>query len=650
MGLLDTILSTIDAKKRSAKRGIMDMLDNPQQWAGMQANRIQEDRYGGAENAQAMKQYLSKQPYDPKALTAANDALRNSAINESLGAVMAWHGSPHKFDKFDMSKIGTGEGAQAYGHGIYMAESPEVAKTYQQSLSGDVGFTYKGQSGLTRKQVQDLAVKDYPGYLDNVTSASGVADYVMDTAHNPALWPLPTRYKDGSDRRRVMEELAQVISKEDRGALYKVDIPDEAVSKFLDWDKPLSQQSPEVQKALSSMPQVQNAAKSYLSGMGKGLSEEGLAKMKSLLGDPMEKISGSAAYKALTEGESSNAADILKNQGIPGIRYLDGGSRSTGSGTSNYVLFDDQLPRILERNGQPTGLQPWTKGEWKGLLDEPAPKLTEFEQRHLTAQKNAALPVEQGGLGLPEGNTAMDRARAMGAIDAYHGSPNEIIGPNFNRQSAGVTPTNTFDSADANVFASSSPTVASEYAQIGKTSRNPYDEFYSLSVDKRNELIPLFNKIVGKDASRDDVYNILKSMTQSGNKEGAYGELAKQLGVVDNVSENVMPLMIMGKSHTVDWKNTPWRETEMQRKISEAKQSGADYLLNKNIIDSMTGTGVADSFAVLNPSAVRSRFAAFDPKRRHEADLLGYADPYLLGAMGAGGLLGLGGYSLMNDK
>jgi len=115
MGLLDNVLSTIDAKKRSVKRGLMDMLDNPSQWAGMQANRIQEDRYGGAENAQAMKQYLTKQPYDPKALTAANDALRNAAINESLGAVTAWHGSPHKFDKFDMSKIGTGEGAQAYG-------------------------------------------------------------------------------------------------------------------------------------------------------------------------------------------------------------------------------------------------------------------------------------------------------------------------------------------------------------------------------------------------------------------------------------------------------------------------------------------------------------------------------------------------------
>ena len=147
---------------------------------------------------------------------------------------------------------------------------------------------------------------------------------------------------------------------------------------------------------------------------------------------------------------------------------------------------------------------------------------TVFEQRHLAAQRNAALPVEQGGLGLGPQNTAMERARAMGAVNAYHGSPNEIVGRSFDRKVAAVKPTNTFDSEDANVFASSSPTVASEYAQIGKTSTNPYDEFYSLPVEKRNELLPLFNEIADRSASRDDIYSILKSITQSGNKEGAY--------------------------------------------------------------------------------------------------------------------------------
>jgi hypothetical protein len=53
--------------------------------------------------------------------------------------------------------------------------------------------------------------------------------------------------------------------------------------------------------------------------------------------------------------------------------------------------------------------------------------LTEFEQAHLTAQRNAALPVNQGGLGLAPDNTAMDRARAMGFdVEAYHTSRHGI--------------------------------------------------------------------------------------------------------------------------------------------------------------------------------------------------------------------------------
>ena len=49
---------------------------------------------------------------------------------------MAYHGSPHEFEKFDSSKIGSGEGAQAYGHGLYFAENEKVAKGYQERLAG----------------------------------------------------------------------------------------------------------------------------------------------------------------------------------------------------------------------------------------------------------------------------------------------------------------------------------------------------------------------------------------------------------------------------------------------------------------------------------------------------------------------------------
>lgn len=54
-------------------------------------------------------------------------------LNKQTGAIV-YHGSPHKFDKFDSSKIGTGEGAQAYGHGLYLAEAPSVAKATRNSF------------------------------------------------------------------------------------------------------------------------------------------------------------------------------------------------------------------------------------------------------------------------------------------------------------------------------------------------------------------------------------------------------------------------------------------------------------------------------------------------------------------------------------
>ena len=156
-----------------------------------------------------------------------------------------------------------------------------------------------------------------------------------------------------ADLRKVR---SQVNVKND-GALYKVNIPDEAVAKMLDWDKPLSQQHPDV-----------------VGGFRKFLNNT-----QTRPDDAWEMLKGSTGGEAYFKAGGRNADSTsmqLNGYGIPGIRYLDGGSRGTGEGTSNYVLFDDQLPRILETNGQPTGLQPWGAGEWDNFIN-PKPKLTD---------------------------------------------------------------------------------------------------------------------------------------------------------------------------------------------------------------------------------------------------------------------------------
>ena len=81
----------------------------------------------------------------PPSVQSAADLRRQANIqrfgydpSETTNKITAYHGSPHTFDKFDMSKMGTGEGAQAYGRGLYFSENEAVAKNYRDALSGDI--------------------------------------------------------------------------------------------------------------------------------------------------------------------------------------------------------------------------------------------------------------------------------------------------------------------------------------------------------------------------------------------------------------------------------------------------------------------------------------------------------------------------------
>lgn len=277
------------------------------------------------------------------------NAARMSAPAQGLTALKAatvFHGSPHKFTKFDPKKIGTGEGAQAYGHGLYVAESPEVAKSYQSALSAERGFSYGGKTGLTRAEVQDMVNAKYgSGYLDGVIRPSGVADSFIDdmvTGTERAKGAYPRQYKPGSQRAKIYDELRGQIQHADPGALYKIDLPDEAIARMLDWDRPFSQQSPEVRAALQNAGIV-GKDDWLISGMrGREIYN------RAAFGAPVK-------LPLRQQDDQIYASQRLREAGIPGIRYLDQGSRGQGQGTSNFVVFpgEEELLRILERNGVP---------------------------------------------------------------------------------------------------------------------------------------------------------------------------------------------------------------------------------------------------------------------------------------------------------
>lgn len=263
------------------------------------------------------------------------DAVMNSSLFP-MGAMTAYHGSPHKFDAFDLSKIGTGEGAQAYGHGLYFAENPGVAGSYAENLAKDprdeltgllkdLRNPLSGYVTATKGEIAE-ALSKHPILGPIVAANPSIADEARKIAYG--------MNKDGtvtSEAMKAFGRLEKVLPPPSKN-LYHVDIPDDEIAKMLDWDKPLSEQRPEAQKVLRGM--LSKARKSF------GQIDPD--------GNP---IAGQVyhLYQQHRGGNAAAVSDELKAAGIPGIKYLDGGSRGAGEGSRNIVLFDDKIPKIIKR-------------------------------------------------------------------------------------------------------------------------------------------------------------------------------------------------------------------------------------------------------------------------------------------------------------
>jgi len=233
--------------------------------------------------------------------------------------IRAYHGSPHDFDKFDLSKIGTGEGAQAYGHGLYFAESEGVAKNYRDVL---------GQKLYNGSKFNPDDPASIVGHHMNMAIQDG---FVGDEAKEIAKHTISRKSFNNPKYAKALAMLdgGQIPTSANTGRMYEVRInahPDQ----FLDWDKPLSQQSENVRRAFEKAFVETPADRDVLT--------ENAAR-------PVGR-----AFDYFFKDDASGTRS-LRDAGIPGIRYLDQGSRSAGEGSYNYVVFDDKTIDILKKYG-----------------------------------------------------------------------------------------------------------------------------------------------------------------------------------------------------------------------------------------------------------------------------------------------------------
>lgn len=333
-GLLDSIGQAIRQQYQTTKQGLGLLVNDPRRY--LEERNKQLEAFNQAQMAaipaeRAEFRGLLATPEQIAAKQYADQQLQDLALG--FAGHTAYHGSPAKFDKFDISKLGTGEGQQVYGHGMYFAENPKVAEGYRARLAGGTDpYTYewngvKYEQGSTPDPITHALSLSYH---QGTKVAKDIAKQGLADARKGEPYALEL---GGEEYYKKMLNIAQNVTKKDikakQGAFYTVDIPDKDIPKFLDWSKPVPD---EVRNRLTPL-----SMKQFETGVS-GTSGEALYK------DLMFSFK-----QAGSNNPARDASNWLNANGIKGIVYKDAGSRGVKGGTNNFVVFDPTNVKILKR-------------------------------------------------------------------------------------------------------------------------------------------------------------------------------------------------------------------------------------------------------------------------------------------------------------
>jgi hypothetical protein len=226
----------------------------------------------------------------------------------------------HPLGRFDMSKLGTGEGAQAYGQGLYFAESEDLARGYRDQLTKP--RVQRAQRLLSNSGNDvDLAIENAKKEIDRLRSL----DLTPET---------------GSSKRESLislqeEKIAELTKLKNtgqmsKGSMYEVNI-DADPDELIDWDELIDEQPKKVMDKLQSADWWPYA-------------EEGIYDIAGARG---ENPTGADLVRWLEQDGQDYAAEALEDLGIKGVKYADAFTRHKPKDkrSNNYVIFD---PRIIE--------------------------------------------------------------------------------------------------------------------------------------------------------------------------------------------------------------------------------------------------------------------------------------------------------------
>lgn len=307
------------------------------------------------------------------AMEEAAEALGVPRVLEEVGAETmehpAYHGSGKKFNRFSMEYLGTGEGAQAYGHGLYFSGSKDVADYYRNRLSNPPDFnTPEGKAQWAMIDANGDRAKAEESLRDQLSIISEglkrdqeildgykelLRNYEADeslTSQDPKPFyythALPEqieaytkRVEGRNDTIQLYTEALEALKTVDRpGALYKVDLkPDEEtdyINYHADWDR----QSEKVKAAVRE-----------ILGYDPPSHKRGYDVYEEIANEQRRKVGNN---QKATEREASR---VLLKHGVRGMKHH---GPPDGRDYYNYVIFDDAdiaIEEVMESPAEPGG-------------------------------------------------------------------------------------------------------------------------------------------------------------------------------------------------------------------------------------------------------------------------------------------------------
>lgn len=270
----------------------------------------------------------------------------------------AYHGSPYTFDHFDLGAIGTGEGNQAHGWGLYFAQDKKIAENYKDILGANSGEVITGKIKYKINEDGDWYDENTGNIIDDINPLSMALTEVLETGNsNKAIEHLQEfiKSKEGKTAQTVIsqvkraKEAIKLLKKNEfagheQKTAFEVELPED--NELIDEFKNINEQPRKVQAAIR-----------------KAWKEIGYKP------SALHYMSGREFYKQLASelGGEKAASEKLNSLGVKGITYdglVDG---------KCFVVFDDKVIQIINRYNQEH------KGAYAGAYDADRNILHVFE-------------------------------------------------------------------------------------------------------------------------------------------------------------------------------------------------------------------------------------------------------------------------------